>query len=246
MIARGSWEAARDTWLEHVATSLGDDIRVSGWGLVGSFGRGQQDEWSDLDILVTVVDGEFGAFTDGMDNVPWSSADVFIDARRNAPASARAASTIHVVSGLPVGTDWYVYPRSVAAWPVDCVVRDDRGGIPRTTESFDAWNGRGPRGAPLPTSESLQAQARLAMVLIAAKYVVRGSAQGAPMLEFLGAKGPGSSATDLLESLNDLVDRLAVMNALHVVTAMRAHLEDLMTCAASTRLLPAVGDRRST
>ena len=39
-----------------VDATLAADPRVVGWGLVGSYGRGEADRWSDLDLLVAVAD----------------------------------------------------------------------------------------------------------------------------------------------------------------------------------------------
>jgi predicted nucleotidyltransferase len=56
--------AARDAWRAVAARALDDDARVAGWGLVGSFGRGDADDWSDLDVLVIVEDADFAAYID--------------------------------------------------------------------------------------------------------------------------------------------------------------------------------------
>ena len=78
------WAKLRDAWLDATASVLAADRRIVGWGLVGSFGRGEADSWSDLDLLVFVRDADFGAFTSPEGNGYWFTADRFTDARRNA------------------------------------------------------------------------------------------------------------------------------------------------------------------
>ena len=78
----------RDTWLGETAKSLTSDPRVAGWGLVGSFGRGEADNWSDVDLLVIVHDRDFGTFVDPQQNRLWSSTHLVLDVRRNAPVGA--------------------------------------------------------------------------------------------------------------------------------------------------------------
>jgi hypothetical protein len=90
---------------------------------VGSFGRGEADDWSDLDLLVVTSDSHFDDFIEFARNPGWSTAELFIDARRNAPVGAMSAATVYVRSGLPIWVDWHVYPLAMAAWPSDCAVR---------------------------------------------------------------------------------------------------------------------------
>ena len=49
----------RDTLLERLTLALQNDERVKAAWLTGSFGRGEADEWSDLDIQVIVEDEHF-------------------------------------------------------------------------------------------------------------------------------------------------------------------------------------------
>ena len=121
--------------------------------------------------LVFVRDRDFDRFIAAETNGYWSTADRFIDPRRNAPAGATYIGSIYIRSGLPVGVDWYVYPFSMAAWPDDCEIRSGADAAPRAGASFADWNGRGPRQAPLDEPVSGRAADRLTMVPIAAKYI---------------------------------------------------------------------------
>lgn len=216
--------AARDAWRAVAARALDDDARVAGWGLVGSFGRGDADDWSDLDVLVIVEDADFAAYIDPTENELWSSADVFIDARRNAPDAAMSAGTIYIESGLPVGVDWYVYPRAIAAWPADCAVQRDGAGIQRVIEVFAEWNDRGPHSAPHHASPTVERRARLAMVPIAAKYITRGSERAAPLLASLNAECQTTDPAEMVAALDRLVDQIASSSPAHVVAAIRRYL----------------------
>lgn len=153
-----------------VSVALSNDDRVVGWGLVGSFGRREADAWSDVDLLVIVGDRHFAAFVDPERNTLWSTAELLVDARRNAPVGATSLATVCVRSGLPIGADWYVYPSSMGAWPRDCQVMRGPDAAARTDVPFADWNGGGRRNRPIDIDPAKQLQARLAMVPIAGKY----------------------------------------------------------------------------
>jgi hypothetical protein len=142
--------------------------------MVASFGRDTADEWSDLDLLVVTSDDHFDDFIEPARNSHWSTAELFLDARRNAPIGAMSAATVFIRSGLPIWVDWYVYPLALAAWPSDCAVRHGAERVPRVSLSFAVWNDRGPRRTPLDTSPQEELQARLAMAVIAGKYIALG------------------------------------------------------------------------
>jgi predicted nucleotidyltransferase len=218
------WATLRDEWLDMTASALAGDPRVVGWGLVGSFGRGEADTWSDLDLLVFVRDRDFDRFTAAETNGYWSTADRFIDARRNAPAGATSIGSLYIRSGLPVGVDWYVYPISMAAWPDDCAIRRGADAAPPAGVSFADWNGRGPRQAPLDEPASVQAADRLTMVPIAAKYVARRSESAVPMIQFLGARTPTGAPRDQLDALRERVAELSGECPAGLVCAVNAYL----------------------
>lgn len=54
--------ALRDTLQGRIVARLRADPRVLGAWLSGSFGRSEEDEWSDLDLQVAVEDASFEAF----------------------------------------------------------------------------------------------------------------------------------------------------------------------------------------
>jgi predicted nucleotidyltransferase len=123
--------AIRDTWLERAIERLERDPAITAAGFVGSLGRGDEDDWSDVDLLIVVPDDQVDHYADathlpGSDLVSWS-----IDARHNAPRGASAVGVRYVIDGLPLHVDWYVYPRSQAAWVADARVIFDQQGLRR-------------------------------------------------------------------------------------------------------------------
>ncbi|MGH9102737.1 MAG: nucleotidyltransferase domain-containing protein [Acidimicrobiales bacterium] len=92
------------------------DPAVSATGLVGSLGRGDADDWSDVDLLIVVPDSQVDHYADatqlpGSEQAMWS-----IDARHIAPRGAGTVGVRCIIDGLPLNVDWYAYPRSQAAW----------------------------------------------------------------------------------------------------------------------------------
>ncbi len=214
----------RDAWLGQTAAALTSDPRVAGWGLVGSFGRGEADNWSDVDLLVIVRDEDFGAFVDPARSRLWSTAHLLIDARRNAPVGATSVGTVCVRSGLPIGADWYLYPSSMGGWPRDCEVEHGADAAPRSGMPFAEWNGRGPRNEPIEIGPAEARQARLAMVPIAGKYVARRSPIADGMLQTLGTPAPSGQPSAQLEALEALVAELAGSCPTWLVAAVSGYL----------------------
>lgn len=216
------WARLRDRWFETTAADLDADGRVLGWGLVGSFGRGEADTWSDLDLLVIVHDRDFDAFAASSGH--WSTTDWYVDARRNAPAGAISIASIHVRDGLPIGADWYVYPAAMAGWPTDCAIRRGADRAPHVGAVFADWNGRGPRQAPLAQSPDEARVAQLMMAVVAGKHIARRSPDAVAMIELLGGARPGSDARDQLAALRDRVAELAVGSPPGLVAAVERYL----------------------
>jgi len=128
--------AIREAWLERAVERLEADPAISAAGFVGSLGRGDADDWSDIDLLIVVPDDQLDHYADathlpGSDLVTWS-----IDSRHNAPRGAGAIGVRYVIDGLPLHVDWYVYPRSQAAWVADAKVIFDEQGLRRLDDTF--------------------------------------------------------------------------------------------------------------
>jgi hypothetical protein len=199
----------RDLLLDELTMVLLGDLAVRGIALVGSLGRGTQDEWSDIDILMVVADDAIPRFRDQPADTLWGTADLLVDARHNSPAGTTSAATIHLRAGLPFRVDWYAYPQSLACWPCDARVVHEGGPLPTTLESFTAVNSVGARQLAVAKTPDEVRVARLSMVPIAGKYVARRLASAGAMIEFLGGNAPPSSPVDQLRQLRAVTGRLS-------------------------------------
>src|ERR1700761_5241323 len=95
------------------------DPAVAGVALVGSLGRGEEDNWSDIDLLILASDQFIRQFMNEPAASPWARADLLSDGRHNSPAGAASLGTTHIRSGLPFGVDLHVHPADRTPWPTD-------------------------------------------------------------------------------------------------------------------------------
>ncbi len=135
-----SYVAARTELLARITTTLQNDERfVAAW-LTGSFGRGEQDNYSDLDIRVIVADDYSEAFalspgrmahTQPMNALPSSrlfgTPSVVYDAHGNAP---EGGTFTYVLYENGQNVDWILVPQSKAQRATDTVLFFDKVGIP--------------------------------------------------------------------------------------------------------------------
>lgn len=137
----GTYAAGRKNLLERISDELSQDERfVAGW-LSGSFGRGEQDVLSDLDLTVVVRD----AYCPVLCQRPWQVSAQTIPERwalfsqfgtpvilhennRNAPPDG--TFTFVMYAGSMVMVDWTLCPQHNAARPEQSVVLWDKAGIP--------------------------------------------------------------------------------------------------------------------
>jgi predicted nucleotidyltransferase len=83
--------AIRETWLRRAIERLEADPAVSATGLVGSLGRGDADDWSDVDLLIVVPDGQV------VQNQRITGAiDAHVQAETRSPAPLEAANVLPV------------------------------------------------------------------------------------------------------------------------------------------------------
>jgi predicted nucleotidyltransferase len=125
---------ARDQLLARVSAVLEADERVTCAWLSGSYGRGEADEWSDLDLHVAVADEHYEIF-----------------AGEHKELFARCGQQLHVIShGIPswsmpngrfwlvqyapfmLHVDWNIGPTTGTTMPEASLVLFDRAGIPIT------------------------------------------------------------------------------------------------------------------
>ena len=125
----------RDRLLDQMLGLLEADPAVAGVALVGSLGRGEEDNWSDIDLLILASDQFIRQFMNEPAASPWARADLLSDGRHNSPAGATSLGTAHIRSGLPLWADLHVHPAGRTQWPADSRVlferRPVRTGTPR-------------------------------------------------------------------------------------------------------------------
>jgi predicted nucleotidyltransferase len=135
------YAASRDQLLKQIVTSMKQDDRfVAAW-LAGSFGRGEQDEISDLDLHVVVAD----AYSERLCSRPWQhgarttgerlalfqqfgAPSVIYDAHENAPEGGTFTYVLYQDTALNV--DWMLIPQASATREEQTLLLFDKIGIP--------------------------------------------------------------------------------------------------------------------
>jgi hypothetical protein len=185
----------RDTLLDQVLGLLEADPVVEGVALVGSLGRGEADDWSDIDLLILMGDPALARFADEPDARPWAQADLLSDGRHNSPAGATSVGATHIRSGLPVWVDLHVHPAARTRWPTGGRIVFERRPIGTGTLSFAELNASGTRQpATAKTADEIR-RIHLSYVPVAGKYIGRRSPRACQMIRFLG-RMPDFSAGD--------------------------------------------------
>jgi hypothetical protein len=176
----------RDRLLGHVLGLLEADLAVDGVAMVGSLGRGEEDNWSDIDLLILASDQFIGQFMNEPAASPWARADLLSDGRHNSPAGATSLGTTHIRSGLPLWVDLHVHPAGRTPWPTDSHVVFERRPAKTGTLPFGEFNASGPRQPATAKTADEVRQIHLGYVPIAGKYVGRRSPHADEMIRFLG------------------------------------------------------------
>lgn len=150
--------AGRAGWLAETVPKL----QADGVWLVGSLASGTHDEWSDVDLLVV---GEERALGETL---------LTLEMPGNGPVGGGYVGAMYDVDGLPLWVDWYFWP-SDAPIPREARLLSGAGtaGDLDLAETLELV-GRGlPGPAPDPNAFAL------AMLPLAAKYIVRGDLEKA-------------------------------------------------------------------
>jgi hypothetical protein len=176
----------RDRLLDQVLALLEADPAVAGVALVGSLGRGEEDEWSDIDLFILAGEGFIRQFMDEPAASPWARAELLSDGRHNSPAGATSLGATHIRSGLPLWVDLHVHPADRAPWPTDSRVVVERLPVTTGTLPFGEFNASGPRQPATAKTADEVRQIHLGYVPIGGKYVGRRSPRAVEMIRFLG------------------------------------------------------------
>jgi predicted nucleotidyltransferase len=167
-----SYAHDRNVLLERIVGTLQTDSRVVAAWLSGSFGRGVEDAWSDLDLHVAVEDDALPAFLDERPAL-YRRVGTPTLVQREMPSNAMATSRFQLVLYPgPIEVDWTIGPVSQADRPPETRVLFARRAIPIEVP---------PPASP--TERRAQAADALtffwAMAPIAIKYVGRGETRRA-------------------------------------------------------------------
>jgi hypothetical protein len=160
--------AIRETWLRRAIDQLKADPDVCAAGFVGSLGRGDADDWSDVDLLIVVPDGRVGRHTDAARLPGSEQVALSFDARHNVPRGAGPVGAHDIIDGLPLAVDWYAYPLSQGVWVADAATVFDRQGLRRVTGTFDEHLARREPQPPTPKPTSAHRLLQLALIPVAA------------------------------------------------------------------------------
>jgi Nucleotidyltransferase domain len=193
----------RDRLLDEVLELLKADPVVEGVALIGSLGRGEADNWSDIDLLILMGDQAIAQFVNEPAARLWAQAELLSDGRHNSPAGATSAGATHLRSGLPLWVDLHVHPAARTRWPTEGRIVFEHRPIGMGTLSFDQLNAGGSRQPPTAKTADEIRRIHLSYVPIAGKYVGRRSPHACRMIRFLG-ETPDFSACDPSAQLHAL------------------------------------------
>jgi Nucleotidyltransferase domain len=178
----------RDRLFDQVLGLLEADPAVDGVALVGSLGRGEEDNWSDIDLLVLASDQFIRQFMNDPAASPWARADLLSDGRHNSPAGATSLGSTHIRSGLPLRVDLHVHATDRTPWPTDGRVVFERRPVRTGTLPFGEFNGGGPRQPATAKTADEVRRIHLGYVPTAGAYVGRRSPRAVEMIRFLGQR----------------------------------------------------------
>jgi hypothetical protein len=178
----------RDRLLGQMLGLLEADLAVAGVALVGSLGRGEEDNWSDIDLLILASDQFIRQFVTEPAASPWARADLLSDGRHNSPAGATSLGATHIRSGLPLRVDLHVHPADRTPWPADSRVVFERRPVKTGTLSFGEFNASGPRQPATAKTADEVRQIHLGYVPAAGTHVARRSPRACEMVRFLGRR----------------------------------------------------------
>lgn len=213
----------REAWLDRTIPQLQADPAVGAAGFVGSLGRGEADDWSDVDLLIVVDDDDLARYT-SIDELPAGDVALSFDTRQNVAKGAGGFSVQYILDGLPLWVDWHIYPASMGSWVTDAAVVFDRLGLPRIELSFEEYQ-ENREVQPAIAAPENRRLLQLGLIPIAAKHIVRRWPSAAFMVEFVGGPSlPHATPPEHLEALQRVLDRHDQEGPAKSVAAARRYL----------------------
>ncbi len=218
--------AIREAWLRPVLEQLQADPDITAAGFVGSIGRGDADDWSDVDLVIVVPDDQVGRYADAA-RLPGPERVVLsFDARHNAPRGAGSVGVHYVIDGLPCNADWYVYPDSQGAWVADAKVVFDRHGLRQLSDTFDEHLAKREVQPPAPRPANAHRLLQMALIPVAAKRIARRSPDAGRMVEFVGGPhAPDAAPAGHLEMLRGLLGQYCGVAPAESLSATSRYLD---------------------
>lgn len=202
------------------------DPAIIAAGFVGSIGRGDADDWSDVDLVIVVPDDQVGHYADAARRRGSGRVAFSFDARHNAPRGAGSVGVHYVIDGLPFNADWYVYPDSQGAWVADAKVVFDRHGLRRLSDTFDEHLAKREVQPPAPRPANAHRLLQVALIPVAAKRIARGSPDAGRMVEFVGGPhAPGAAPAGHLEMLRGLLGQYCGVAPAESLSATSRYLD---------------------
>jgi len=113
------YTSLRDEILRKVGSALEVDRRVRAAWLSGSFGRGEEDSWSDLDLHVAVADPHFERFLEERPALYKHVGTPLLIQDAMASDSQPGAHFQLVMYPGPIEVDWNIGPESRAIRPLN-------------------------------------------------------------------------------------------------------------------------------
>ena len=198
---------AHRAFLERALDRLTPDPRVAAVLLAGSAGRGEADEWSDLDIIVVADEETATVLATPAEAGHLGDLAIWVDCSFNAPFGGTQAFTRYLVPEGMVLVDCNAWPLAAARHPVGARLLWIRDGLaiePFDGTSVDFVKSRPRRKMP-PYSRQQRAEWELCMCHIAISLPMRGR-DVQPALKLIGIEGKAPS--DLAGQLNMIRDHI--------------------------------------
>jgi predicted nucleotidyltransferase len=220
----------RDAWWRATGAALSSDDRVTAALLCGSFGRGDADEWSDIDIIVFISDDRLAGVVADRSRFgePFGTAVYVLDSTWNAPVTGAQVNVLYRLdTGLPLYVDWNLWPLSMATQPLDTKVVFERspGLIAPVATTFERWATyeRQPRPSWPVVDEDFRRHAYFGMVPIAVKFCVRRQRQRLErLLHGIGATDIPNDARGEMAVIRERLGALSIGQPQSAVDAVDA------------------------
>jgi predicted nucleotidyltransferase len=222
----------RDAWWRATKAALRSDDRVAAAAvmLYGSFGRGDADQWSDIDIIVLIPDDRLAEVVADRSRFGdrFGTAVYVLDSTWNAPLTGAQVNVLYQLdTGLPLYVDWNLWPLSMAKQPFDTKVVFERspGLITPVASNFERWATyeRQPRPSWPLVDEDFRRHAYFGMVPIAVKFCVRGQRQRLErLLHGIGATEIPNDALGQMAVIRERLGELSIGQPQSAVDAVNA------------------------